>query len=235
MTLGRFYFHNKWWFWIHNSNEIPSGYDLNAIPLENGFRSIVEFTVISYHLLKSPYSTNCQNYIETEYLSQKDCIRKCKIKRSVAECGVVSHEINVFLDEPKVIFAETQNQTKCVKDLNLKKRCLKICPKYDCFKQQFIPKVVSKTEYKSNETQTTLSLSFSGDPQVTHYHKPKLETVELLCYLASILSLWFGFSMISTFDWLKIILTKANQSIKIRIINIKNDNNNRIFIWQNKK
>ena len=135
-------------------------------------------------------------------------------------------EKSVFdkLNEPKVSFAETQNQTKCVKDLNLKKKCLKICPKYDCFKQHFIPKIISKSNYLSNESQTTLGLSFSAEPQITHYHKPKLETIELLCYFASILSLWFGFSMISTFDWLKIILIKANQSIKIRVINNNIDN-----------
>ena len=208
---------NNWWLYIHDPHDIPSSYEWNAIQLEKGSRSTVEFTVNSYHLLKSPYHTNCLDYSQTEYLSRKDCIRKCKINRSVDKCGVVSHEMDVYKDEPNVRFAQTEVELNCVKGLGLKRKCPQMCPKNDCFKQHYTEKLISRLNLNSNHS--ILKLAFSTDPQIAHHHKPKLETIEFLCYFASILSLWFGVSMISTFDWLKIVLTKVKQSISIRIFN----------------
>ena len=198
---------NAWWLYMHDPNDIPSAYEWNAIQLEKGFRSAVEFTVNSYQLLETPYPTNCLDYNKTEYLSRKDCIRKCKINRSVHNCGVISYEMDVYRDEPNVRFAETEDELNCVKNLSLKKKCPQICPKTDCFKLHYIQKLVSKLNVDSNYS--LIKLAFSTDPQIAHHHKPKLETIEFLCYLATIMGLWFGFSIISTFDWLKIILSKA--------------------------
>ena len=227
MELGLFGTFNNWWLYLHHRDDIPSGYDWNGIQLEKNTWTTVDFTVISYYLLKSPYPTDCLDYSQTEYLSRKDCIRKCKINRSLAKCGLLYHQMDVYKSEPEEKFAETVDEIKCVNDLKLKDKCLKICPKYDCFKQQFVQKVISKVKEENN--QSTLSLASSTVPQLSHYHKPKLETIELLCYLASILSLWFGFSMISTFDWLKLILTKANRSIKVKVIN-----KNKTLIFKNR-
>ena len=127
--------------------------------------------------------------------------------------------MDVYFGEPDVRFAKTEKQIKCVKDLSLKKNCLNICPKYDCFKQQFIQKVTSNAKEERNDS--IMSLTFSTAPLITHHHKPKLETIELLCYLASILSLWFGFSMISILDCLKIIVNRVNQSNKLKIVKNK--------------
>ena len=224
MCLGWFGTYNNWWFYLHHLDDIPSGYDWNGIQLEKNSWTTVDFTLISYYLLKSPYPTNCLDYSQTQWLSRTDCIRKCKINESLAKCGLLYHQMDVYKNEPNVRFAVTDDQIKCINDLKLKDKCFKICPKYDCFKQQFVQKVISKVIEKEN--QSILSLAFSTVPQISHYHKPKLETIEFLCYLASIVSLWFGFSMISTYDWLKIIITKINQSTKIKVINNQN------FIFQ---
>jgi hypothetical protein len=37
------------------------------------------------------------------------------------------------------------------------------------------------------------------EPKKIYFYYPKIETIEFLCYLASILNLWFGFSFLSIY------------------------------------
>ena len=190
IKLDQFEHVDSWWLSVHNSEDIPSSYDWGSVQISTKFWYAFEFTVNSYNLLKSPYPTNCLNYTETEYLSRNDCIRKCKINRSVDNCGVVSFQMDVYRNEPNVTFAETEDQINCVKNLSLKKSCRKACPKYDCFKQHFLTKIAS---HRNNTLyDSTINLAFSKDPQIVLHHKPKLESIEFMCFLGSTLSLWFG-------------------------------------------
>ena len=65
-----------------------------------------------------------------------------------------------------------------------------------------------------------------------------METIEFLCYIASILSLWFGFSIVSLDDWFNKIFSwlkklTASQIIHkgFRASNVLNfnQNNNTLF------
>ena len=192
--------YNSWWIYIHNELDTPSGYDWNAVEIKKSFYYSMGFTLNSYQLLERPYPTDCKNYnTNTVYLSRKDCIRKCKIKQSLDKCRVISYETDVYRDEPVVRFAETKDEIQCVKDLKLKRSCMKMCPNSDCYKQHFVPKIVSESN-ENYPDYTEMSLAITADPQVKNYHKPRIETVEFLCYMASTFSLWFGFTMISIYS-----------------------------------
>ena len=199
INLVQFGTYDNWWLFIHNSYDIPSAYDWNAVEIKKSFTYLLTFSLISYNLLETPYPTNCWHYSrDTEYLSRKDCIRKCKINRSLDKCGVISYETDVYRDEPMVIFAETKDKIKCVKKLSLKRNCLKICPNNDCYKQYYKSKIVSHSNHSKDISEVSLALP--TDPLIAHHQKPQFETIEFLCYIGSTFSLWFGFSMFVIHD-----------------------------------
>ena len=208
----RFGIYNNLWFSVHNSYDIPISYDWDSVEVKKSFHYSITFSLTSFQLLRSPYSTDCKNYYkETEFLSRKDCIRKCKLTESQDKCGVVSHEVDVYENETNVRFAQSLEEVNCVKNLNLKSDCVNKCPNYDCFKQDYAPKITA--QYSSNYNHCEVDLAIPTDPQLTHHHKPKIETIEFLCFMASTFSLWFGFNLLSIYDWIQIFCYKTKSSI----------------------
>ncbi len=160
------------------------------------------YSVKTYHLLQSPYPTNCINYYSsTEFLSIKDCIRRCRLKESFSNCKVISDEINVFKWETSVRFVENSDEEKCIKDLDLIEYCSKFCSNMDCVKHYYKPVLISGE--LTDRKEVIIDLTILTEPETTFWHKPKIETIEFLCYIASILSIWFGFSILSIYFWIK--------------------------------
>ncbi len=141
------------------------------------------------------YPTNCINYYSnTEFLSRKDCIRRCRLKESFSNCKVISYEINVFKWKTSVRFVENNDKEKCIKDLDLIEYCSKFCSNKDCVKHYYKPVLISGTPRDRKEVR--IYLAVPTEPETTFWHKPKIETIELLFYIASILSVWFEFSIL---------------------------------------
>ena len=216
---------DSWWVYLHNRNDRPSGYDWNAIEVQKNVSYSVTFGLNSYHLLKSPYKTDCKHYErETQFKSRKDCIRKCKLRISQTECGVISHEVDVYRGEQNVRFVENDEQDFCVNKLDLRRKCVKICSNYDCFKEYIVPKIVSL--YKHDHCE--ISITVPTKPLTTYRHKPRIESIEFVCYIASALSLWFGFSVFSLYDWSRMLYKKTKLLIlkkpifKTNVLIVKN-------------
>jgi hypothetical protein len=72
----------------------------------------------------------------------------------------------------------------------------------------------------TKENATYVAITRKMEPKTTHLYQPKIETIEFLCYIASILGLWFGFSFLSIQLWLeKIFIIFDNMNIKIKFLN----------------
>src|SRR5882724_5249293 len=65
LRFAKFEKYKEWWLYLHNSYDIPSGYDWNAIKLSKGIQYFATYAVNMFQLLESPYPTNCQNYRKT--------------------------------------------------------------------------------------------------------------------------------------------------------------------------
>ena len=210
---------------MHGSYKYPTSYGWNGIDCKQSFWYTLSYSVQTYHLLESPYSTDCLNYRrDTPFLSREDCVRKCRVNESNTKCGVISHETDVFSGEPNIRFAKSSEEEECIKRLDLKKYCYDMCPKDDCLITYYKPIVM--TEANRGYDNLAVSVIIPSEPETTYHHKPSVELIEFLCYLASTVGLWFGVSIFSIVFNLKSIkfntllnyncLTLAALSAKIK-------------------
>ena len=208
---------NKWFLTMHSSFNYPSSYGWDGIDVEENYFYILSYAVQTYHLLESPHSTNCLNYKEkTVFLSREDCVRKCRIRESQSKCGVVSHEIDVFRGEPNLRLSETIVEEKCIERLDLKKLCYEMCPNDNCLIPYYKPIVVTQGTQELGGL--SVNIIIPSEPETSYHHKPSVEIIEFLCYLASTVSLWFGFSLFSIISYVKsielnVIFTKIIQKL----------------------
>jgi len=186
------------WLYLHDWRETPTVYDWNTVEIQLSKYYSLFYSVKNYRLLESPYPTNCINYeTNTEYLSRNECIRKCQINRSISKCNVISDAVNIFKWEQDIRFAVTVDQENCIEELNLNEYCLRMCPNYDCIKYYYKPNLVASGI--KGQIENTISIGFSTEAETTYWHKPRIELIEYICYMASIFNLWFGFSILSIY------------------------------------
>ena len=199
---------HEWWLYLHNGRDHIDSYDWNALIMKRGYSYTITYNVRTYRLLQSPYHTDCLHYdLKTEFMSRKDCIRKCKIKESVNQCSAVAHKSDVFKGEPNVRFSNSTLESDCVKRLPLNHLCHNQCHNNDCFKQYIEPNVMEDRDIHDrigNLTWLRVLIPFA--PKTTFTHKPSIEPIEFLCYMASTLSIWFGFSVLSVLYLLKLCM-----------------------------
>ena len=195
-------------------------YDWNCLILKRGNLYTATYNVRTYQLLQSPYQTDCLHYdLNTEFTSRKDCIRKCKINRSLKRCSVVAHETDVLEGEPSVRFSNDTDEFDCVNRLGLNQLCHKQCHNNDCFKQHIEPNVMEDSAIAKLDNLTVLRFLIPFAPKTTFTHKPSIEPIEFVCYMASTLSMWFGFSLLSVGDLVRHLFTIKISSLKTNKIN----------------
>ena len=205
---------DNWWLALHDISYPVSPYDWNSISIRKGFYYTVTYSYQSFHLLERPYSTDCIDYkLSTEYGSRRDCIAKCKLKTGLDFCGVVPQDVVVYGEEPEVRFANSSLEKHCIESLNLSQNCLNVCPNVDCFKTYYRVRKISQIEDRESGHELSIDLTPPSEPETTFIHKARIETVEFVCYLASTVGLWFGLSMFSTINWIKMFFIKFNPVI----------------------
>jgi hypothetical protein len=180
---------------------MPTGNEWNTIRIESGIRYTISYSIsFTYLLPEKPYSTDCLNYhIQTGYLSQKDCFRRCLLKVIVNECDSIPKDTNLFKWKIKSLI-DKHLENNCSKNIELRNRCLFFCRKMGCVIHYYEPYVIVSTPKNGNESSTVM-ISILREPKKIYRYLPKIETIEFLWYFASILSLWFGFSFESVYVW----------------------------------
>ena len=223
----------QWFLYLHDPSFSVAPTDWDGFQIDAGYCTGLAYSYQSFHLLERPFATNCKNYMsDTEYYSRKDCIRKCKLKHSTEECGVIADEMEVYKDEHSIRFASNQNESKCAENLNLDRICLEECPHLDCIKTFYKTTQIAKLDFNHttecdaiDKRNGLVEFIMPKEPETTFFHKPRIEMVEFICYLASTVSLWFGISMFSSLCSLSWII--SNFSINI-------NSSNKIKIFQKK-
>ena len=216
-----------WWIYLHDSSYSVDPCSWNSILLEHGHYYTITFSYKSFHLLKSPFATNCADYkSDKEFVSRKDCLRNCKLESSIKKCGVIPHYIEVYRGEASKNFAMNDHDKTCLASLELGTTCLRKCPHVDCVKTYYKTSIGSKVSLKNDSEVTdqesiVVEFVLPTEPETTFIHRPRIETVEFICYLASTVSLWFGVSMLSTLSWFDALLIKAKN---INLIKTTNNN-----------
>ena len=181
-----------WWLYMHNSYDLPFSIEWKAAALNNDHFVVLSWKLHSFRLLEKPFKTNCLNYrLNTRHLSRKACIRDCKIKTSLKECQVVDNSIDLYKEDPAMNFS-MHSEAWCIKQVDFDTICQRECPHYDCLIDYYKPVVIYNYPLKS----FPLEVSIPTEPETTFHLKPKFQTIEFICYIASIFGIWFGFSLL---------------------------------------
>ena len=212
---------NSWLLYMHNPYDEPFCSSWERVEMLKNWEYTVTWQKTSIKLLGAPYHTNCKDYQATSnYLSRKDCIRRCKIKISIEMCRVLDWGIELRSDEPAVIFGK--NKT-CLDSINLETICYRKCPHYDCNVEHYVPVVL-----KNNHSYSRLVVTPPSAPENVFHHVPRIQPVEFICYLASTLSMWFGVSIYSSYHLIsfleKFMMSKNKKQSKSPSLNSNNVN-----------
>ena len=205
----------EWWIYLHDSSYSVDPSSWNSVLLAPGNYYSISFSYKSFHLLKSPFATNCADYkSDKQFVSRKDCLRNCKLERSIKKCGVIPHYIEVYRGEASKNFAMNDQDRTCLASLDLGTTCLRKCPHVDCVKTYYKTSTSSAISLQNNSEvidKQIIQVEFvlPIEPETTFIHRPRIETVEFICYLASTVSLWFGVSMFSTLSLFDALFIKA--------------------------
>jgi hypothetical protein len=154
-------------------------------------------------LMPKPYSTSCVDYKLYGHNFRSDCIFKCKTNffKKVKNCWPMIYQTH---DSGSNLLMNVElNKTF---NLILEQKCEKYCGlENDCLKEYFVP------EYRRRPIENQLFLIYidaSLYPILTIKHSPKIQIDEFLCFITSIISLWFGFSVIMLSDICSLVLKK---------------------------
>ena len=171
------------------------------------------------HSLPKPYKTDCFDYSTIGFTSLFDCIAKCRKKGLKEELKLwpgnfltEDRELNDRMVEMFAIFGKNQSLDTIVGE-----NCRQFCDtKNECFIQYFALKNYS---FPYNMESFQVFIFTSDIPNLTYNHSPKVIFEEFISFIGSIVSLWFGFSIVMlsniisiAFKYSKILVEKHSKS-----------------------
>jgi len=122
--------------------------------------------------------------------TRDDCIMECKIDEFIEKTGHFPHDfLNDNRSHNQFNFSTFHDETV----FEWSDKCWKKCSQStDCYKEFF------RLDSRENEAdENALRIEFPSHPTTIYEISLKMSVEEYLCYIASILSLWFGFSILS--------------------------------------
>jgi hypothetical protein len=162
------------------------------------YTSITKYHITKVQLMPKPYKTSCVDYKKFGYRSRYDCILKCRInyyrKNFKGWPGIYLTDDSS--DEYMLNVLEILLKNESL-DLELGKLCRKFCGiKIDCFREYF-SFTESRIEYDANSTIFIYPPNF---PSLIFEHSPKMQLEQFICFIASIVNLWVGLSILMLLD-----------------------------------
>jgi len=180
-------------------------------------RMVYSKTIVKY--LFNPKDKPCFAHGQT----RDDCIMECKVKEFIEKTGLFPCDfLNDNSSHNELMFSTFKDETS----FQWSDKCWQKCSQNtDCYKEFF------RLDSKENEAKkNTLRIEFPSHPTTIYEISLKMSVEEYLCYIASILSLWFGFSILSLTKFFhnfnniyqKFIInkTKNQQNINLYHVNI---------------
>ena len=183
---------------MHNSHDIPSSYDWNSIELKKGHYNAISYSHQSFRL--NQMSQNCDFYgPDNKYNSRSECINSCKIRRSISECGVIYHGIDVRSDETPVRFAKTSAEKSCVANQDFGSYCGYECPQVDCLKDDYKPDI--KINNDNSWDYTYIRLIPPNEPQITYHQSPFIQNREIMYLWVTSIVIWLAAILATIHLW----------------------------------
>lgn len=209
-------------FVIFHPPDEPPRYSRNnwvGIYPEKQQKIFLSFTKTEVRLLPKPYATKCKDYNRDGYKSREQCIDDCFVKRYREVEGRWPAPVAAVRQE-QLIVSDMSNYTNygeiskwCNAKCGRQENCLNVY--YDV--QKYLN--VWRKPGEDEEGFQVIVMSPRG-MDTTYKHNAKIQLIEYICYVASLLSLWFGASAKSLFGNVDIVMFKKRS--KKRDKNVEN-------------
>ena len=207
MSVPGFHIH------FHSRKELILRYsETNSIEVlfQEGFTPYVMYRKIKTLSLPAPYETNCFDYRLKGHNSKEECISRCRLKHlslilSKWPGNYLSYNLssNLFITNIYDNF-QAYNYNHSV-DNEIGNRCRVECGKYiDCYQENFELRL-DRYHYFTDQLYLLIQPPSLPDQIITHLPEMKFE--EYICFVGSLISLWFGFSVVMLSD-ICFLLTK---------------------------
>ena len=239
--IYRIYFHqlnnDESWLFLSSDNHNPSGRDWNTFKLSSKLHYMLSYSQRTIHLLPIPYQTKCINYEKIGFRSKSDCIDQCNINLNLAQCKALPSYVTVNISEFGDEIYNRSSATKlCKKNIN-SEFCDQKCHYDECLiKINSISKIEDynlKSIRGYNINSLTLFEFVAANEPDTHYiHSPHQLFVEYICYVAGVISLWTGFSILSIYSFAKRFW--INKNIQVDHVKDNSLDNNRLYHYSGK-
>nr|XP_046912508.1 uncharacterized protein LOC124493476 [Dermatophagoides farinae] len=183
----------------------PIGGHINFFRANNSkFESIsFNFAKTKNQLLEPPYRTNCRHYEEIGYKSLMHCMNHCKAQYFIDHFNGWHANIPANNgDNLDIHFAPAEYRKNKTLDKIVSNKCSQFCSKrQDCVCELFKITIMEEIERNNENIQLKdrfqLKVMIPIDLNKYYTHKPRMEWIEFICFYASTISLWFGFSIIA--------------------------------------
>ena len=214
---------------LHSRNEplydqLKCSFEFIAIPPHCS--TLIYFQKTTVQLLPVPYKTACIDYRTLGYNSKEHCIVKCKSDNYLDIYGYLPSELLIY-DLDINLTANVVIDWKI--DSIVSKKCSKFCGHYnDCYKEY----ITMSHKNGGSEASPGHVLKFMPSiiPNTKFIQSPKVEVEEFVCFITSIIGLWFGLSVLTISDIIFELSNKMIQLIKcsLSIVNVRIFNIRRI-------
>ncbi len=192
-----------------------------TIYFENHGLTLIKYQKTVIKLMPKPYRTNCVDYKLLGYQSKIGCIKECLKKYYIEKYGGLPAAFQ-FGSEYNGHFIENWPtiENNLSHNLLVSEKCTQKCGSNDdCYKKYINIRFIPNDNFfpRMNGSHRILILPPTS-PNLIYTHSQKLHIDEFLCYVGSLVSLWFGVSILMISDIisrLHIYLTQFRKQNKI--------------------
>ena len=143
---------------------------------------------------------------------------KCKSRIAKEKCstnGSAVYEYSPSSVNERGLFVGYRSRphlwAKCTNKTNIYEICLDECSQPDCHLEEYSYRQTNKRPYphlNGSDCDVARIRVSSTQLDLVYIHNSKLQLVEVLCFLGSTMSLWFGLSVWSLYSFVKIAANK---------------------------
>ena len=207
---------------IHKRQELVKNVDKTTfakLSINGNTEYALIYEKIKIYSLPEPYETNCFDFKQMNYSSSKECIGDCRLRLLIDKypdkwmgnyLTFEPKDLKIF-DHISVFRSNTQL------DQNISEKCKTFCgAQSECYSEYYR---MDLKPYARNYGQPYICIYASDIPDLVYTYLPKMYFIEFVLFVASSVSLWFGFSVLMLSDVILklffVIQNKFNTRIKI--------------------
>ncbi|KAG8191065.1 hypothetical protein JTE90_008379 [Oedothorax gibbosus] len=209
--------------------------------IEPGMSYSIAISKTSVFLLPSPYKTNCTDFEELPWhtgykrrITSRMCTVGCSQYYQKEKCNFVTKSLSLFYDRlPYNPEGRTDDDRICAEDqeMNTKEYCRSLCG-LPCSDIVFEVDVeineltredliefhlrssVNRTWKEKMENLALVKVYFINLENRIYRHVPKYDTMELFSYLGGYSGVWLGFSLLTVYELIEILLSTVRFALQ---------------------